>query len=128
MPSTESISLPVSACFIGSMMGMPPPTLASKATSTPWAAAASNISLPRLAMTALFAVTTCLPAESAPKMTSAATPVPPISSTTMSTSGFSTTACQSSTNAPSGTPASSARCFVRLVAHASSRVTPRWRA
>jgi hypothetical protein len=43
------------------MIGMPPATAASKATITPFSCAAAKISLPCRAISALFAVTTCLP-------------------------------------------------------------------
>ncbi len=46
-------------------IGIPPPTLASKATSTPARRAAPKISLPCTASSALLAVTTGLPAASA---------------------------------------------------------------
>ena len=42
MPMTVWISLLVRECFSGPMMGMPPPTLASKSTSTPLASAACH--------------------------------------------------------------------------------------
>ena len=47
---------------------MPPPTAASKAMSRPAAEAAPKISRPCLASSALFAVTTCLPAANASRM------------------------------------------------------------
>ena len=87
MPMTDVISLAMSACFSGSMMGMPPPTLASNAISFPMRSASSMTSLPCVAMSALFAVTTFLPAESASSTTLRATVVPPMSSITMSMSG-----------------------------------------
>lgn len=77
----------MSECFIGSMMGMPPPTLASNAISLPASSAAPMTSSPYVAMSALLAVTTFLPALRAPTTMSRATVVPPISSTTMSMSG-----------------------------------------
>jgi hypothetical protein len=43
------------------MMGMPPATAASKPTMTPFSRAAAKISLPCRAISALLAVTTCLP-------------------------------------------------------------------
>ena len=84
---TELTSLAMSECFIGSMMGMPPPTLASNAISRPASSAACMTSSPCVAMSALLAVTTFLPARSAPSTTSRATVVPPMSSMTMSMFG-----------------------------------------
>ena len=98
MPMTDVISLAMSECFSGSMMGMPPPTLASKAISLPAAAAASMTSSPWVAMSALLAVTTFLPAASAPSTTVRAKVVPPISSTTRSMSGSLMTSLKSLVN------------------------------
>ena len=84
---TEETSLAMSECLSGSMMGMPPPTLASNAISLPARSAASMTSLPWVAMSALLAVTTFLPAASASRTTLRATVVPPMSSITMSMPG-----------------------------------------
>ena len=68
MPMTEVISLAMSECFSGSMMGMPPPTLASKRHFPVLVAAARSMtSSPHVAMSALLAVTTFLPARRAPQ-------------------------------------------------------------
>jgi hypothetical protein len=87
MPSTEVILLAISECLSGLMMGMPPATAASNMSSLPAASAACMISSPWVASRALLAVTTFLPAAKASRITSRATVVPPISSTTMSMSG-----------------------------------------
>ena len=63
MPMTDWISLAISECFNGSMMGMPPPTLASNAISLFMRAAVLMISSPHVAMSALLAVTTFFPAS-----------------------------------------------------------------
>ncbi len=55
------------------MIGMPPPTEASKATITPFFCAALKISLPWVASSALLAVTTCLPLRIASRTSSLAT-------------------------------------------------------
>jgi hypothetical protein len=70
---------------------MPPATAPSKATITPFACAAAKISLPWRASSALLAVTTCLPLAIAFRMNVRAGSMPPISSTTMSTSGCAMT-------------------------------------
>ncbi len=77
------------------MIGMPPPTAASISTYTPRAAAAAAISSPWRAITALFAVTTGLPAAMARRIRERAGSSPPITSTTISTAGSSTTAAGS---------------------------------
>jgi hypothetical protein len=61
MPAIHSMRLAVSPSRSDLMMGMPPPTAASKATITSFFCAAAKISLPCCASSALFAVTTCLP-------------------------------------------------------------------
>ena len=61
MPAIHSIRLAVRPSRSALMIGMPPPTAASNATITPRARAASKISLPCRASSALFAVITCLP-------------------------------------------------------------------
>src|SRR3954447_25121370 len=69
------------------MIGMPPATAASKASATPASSAHLARPKPCLAISALLAVTTCLPRASAVSTTSSATPsAPPINSTTASTS------------------------------------------
>ena len=70
-------------------MGIPPATLASMAMLVPASMARSQISAPRNAINSLFAVTTDFPAAMAASMISAATVVPPTSSTTISRPGCS---------------------------------------
>src|ERR1035441_3286990 len=87
IPAIHSMRLAVSPSRSALMMGMPPATAASKATTTPFSRAAAKISVPWIASRALLAVTTCLPAAIASRTSALATPVPPISSTTTSISG-----------------------------------------
>src|ERR1700687_1086714 len=61
MPAMYWMRFAVSPSRSALMIGMPPATAASNATITPFACAASKISLPCTASSALFAVTTCLP-------------------------------------------------------------------
>ena len=61
MPATDSMRLADRPSRSALMIGMPPATAASNATITPLAWAASKISLPCSASSALLAVTTCLP-------------------------------------------------------------------
>ena len=70
-------------------IGIPPPTLASKATARPAARAWAKTFAPCSARSALLAVTTCLPAASAASTNCKAGSVPPIVSMMMSTSGSS---------------------------------------
>ncbi len=81
------------------IIGMPPATAASNATITPFACAASKISVPCTASSALFAVTTCLRFAIARSTSSRAMPVPPIISATMAIDGSSTSALKSSVTA-----------------------------
>ena len=92
MPAIHSMRLAVSPSRKALIIGMPPATAASKATMTPIFWAAAKISLPCIARSALLAVTTCLPFSMALSISSLATLEPPMSSTTMSTSGSATTA------------------------------------
>ena len=96
IPQSHSMRFPASPSRIALMIGMPPATAASKATMTPRAWAASKTSLPWMAMSALLAVTTCLPFWMARKTSVRAGSSPPMSSTTIRTSGSSTTAVGSS--------------------------------
>src|SRR5581483_5142666 len=73
------------------MIGIPPPTLASKPRRTPRRSAARTISSPCTARSALFAVTTSLPAAIAARTKRRAGSYPPISSMTMSSAGSSST-------------------------------------
>src|SRR5450759_163737 len=124
MPITETISLLTSECFSGPMMGMPPPTDASNMMSTPAFDAASMTSWPLLAMSALFAVTTDLPACSAESTTTFAAFVPPISSMTMSTRSSAMTWAASVVNIDSGRPRAVAREASRSATFTSSMSTP----
>ena len=84
--------LPARPSRIALIIGIPPATAASNATLTPFSAAAAKISLPCSAISALLAVTTCLPLAIAFNTSSLATVVPPMSSTRTSTLGSSATA------------------------------------
>src|ERR1041384_2066726 len=86
MPAIHSIRFSARPSRSALMMGMPPPTEASKATITPLFWAAAKISLPWVASSALLAVTTCLPCAIASSTSCFPTVYPPISSTTISTS------------------------------------------
>ncbi len=98
-------------------MGMPPATAASNATITPAFSAAANISVPCSANSALLAVTTCLPQAIASKTSAFARLVPPINSTTTSTSGSCTTRLGSAlTRIPASANAWSASMLRRLAA------------
>src|SRR5579859_1916769 len=74
---------------------MPPATLASMARLIPARMARSQISEPQAAISSLLAVTMDFLLAMAPSIISAATPVPPTSSATISTSGRETTWRQS---------------------------------
>ena len=75
MPAIHSMRLAARPSRSALMIGMPPATEASKATITPFFCAASKISLPCVASSALFAVTTCLPLRIASSTSSLAMPV-----------------------------------------------------
>ena len=80
------------------IIGIPPPTLASKARLTPQRSAAWYTSFPYSAKSALLAVTTCFPFSIALRIYSLAFSTPPISSTTISISGSSITSIASTVN------------------------------
>ncbi|MNV85127.1 hypothetical protein D3C71_1790580 [compost metagenome] len=61
IPASQLMWLAASPSRIALITGMPPATAASKATITPFSRARAKISLPCTAISALFAVTTCLP-------------------------------------------------------------------
>ena len=88
--------LPARPSRIALMIGTPPATADSNATVTPFSCAAANTSLPWSAMSALFAVTTCLPLAMARRTRSRASPVPPMTSTTIEISELHTTSRGSS--------------------------------
>jgi hypothetical protein len=81
---------------MASIIGMPPPEDASKAMQVFFCRASENSSTPDLASSALLAVTTGLPSDSAFCTKVPATPVPPINSTTISVFGSSMAALASS--------------------------------
>src|SRR6266571_5268075 len=91
MPKTLSTRLAVSPSLTARINGMPPATAASKASATPRRLASSHSSWPWWASSALFAVTTCLPAASALRMKVRAGSRPPISSTTTGIEGSPST-------------------------------------
>src|SRR5688500_15652682 len=86
MPAIHSMRFADNPSRTALMIGTPPATAASNATITPFFFAEAKLSLPCVARSALFAVTTCLPWAIASITRSLATVVPPISSTTISTS------------------------------------------
>ncbi len=81
---------------------MPPATAASKSRSCPASSAAAKSSVPTLASSSLLAVTTGLPWRSAVRISSRAGSMPPITSTTTSMSGSSTSAWLSRVSRPGG--------------------------
>src|SRR6266536_4284263 len=85
------------------MSGMPPPTAASKYTSTSISPASSRSSGPCAAITTLLAVTTCLRARIARSIQDRAGSAPPATSTTMSMAGSSMTWWASVVSSSEGT-------------------------
>ncbi|MNE33216.1 hypothetical protein D3C80_1268720 [compost metagenome] len=73
IPATQLIRLAERPSRIALITGMPPATAASKATMTPFSRALAKISLPCTAISALLAVTTCLPFSMALSTSSRAT-------------------------------------------------------
>ena len=102
MPITRRMRSPASDSRSGRISGMPPATDASKRMSTPAPSAVSNSSRPWVASSSLLAVTTGFPAISASTMRVRAGSIPPMTSTTMSTSGSPTTAPASSVKQRAG--------------------------
>ncbi len=74
IPAIHSMRLAVRPSRSALMIGMPPATAASKATTTPFSRAAAKISVPCTASSALLAVTTCLPAAIASSTSAAGDP------------------------------------------------------
>ncbi|MNN68629.1 hypothetical protein D3C81_1843550 [compost metagenome] len=74
MPASQLMRLAERPSRIALITGMPPATAASKATMTPFSRALAKISLPCTAISALLAVTTCLPFSMALSTSSRATP------------------------------------------------------
>src|SRR5262245_40023376 len=87
MPASDRIEFATRPSFTARMSGMPPATAASNASVTPRRRASSYSSAPWCASSALFAVTTCLPAARARRMKVRAGSRPPTSSMTMCTRG-----------------------------------------
>ena len=123
MPRTSEMRFAVRHCFSGMMIGMPPPTLASKRKSTSCFSAMSKSSWPNCATTSLFAVTTLLPASIARSMYSFAGCRPPMTSTTTEISSSSR---MSSTRSVSSMPSRYGRGFFlsRTRTFASTRCVP----
>src|SRR5947209_867883 len=122
MPMTRRMRSPARDSFSGLMMGIPPATAASKARSTPVCSASSKSSLPRVASNSLLAVTTERPEARALRMRLRAGSMPPMTSTTILTSGSSTTSLGSLVNRSLGTGTS--RSFARFLT--ATRLTVRW--
>ena len=114
MPASQSILLAAKPSRKILIIGIPPATAASYATLTPLASALAKISLPCSASKALLAVTICLPCSIAAKITSLAVVVPPINSTTMSTSACLTISSKS------------ADCLMSVGISARLRRVPTW--
>ncbi len=79
-------------------------------------------------MSALFAVTTDLPARSAESTTSFAAPVPPMSSMTIRTRGSAISSAASVVNSAGSRPSEAARSGLRSAKRTSSISTPARRA
>jgi hypothetical protein len=115
---------PASDSRSGRISGIPPATAASKRRSTPAVAAASNSSAPQLASSSLLAVTTGLPAFNAERIRVRAGSTPPITSTTMSTSGLDATEAASVVNLPVSIGTSRSRDWLRTAIDATDRFRP----
>ena len=102
MPRTAVTRLAPRSQTSGPSSGTPPATAASKRRPTPASRAAASRALPCLASSSLLAVTTDLPAARAARMASPAASVPPMSSTTTSTSWAVATDIASSVRRTSG--------------------------
>ena len=100
MPMMRRIGSPRRLSRSARTSGIPPATAASKSRSTPCRSAAWNSSTPTLASSSLLAVTTGLPAASAVVISSRAGSMPPMTSTTRSTSGSATTSWASRVSTP----------------------------
>ena len=106
-------------------MGMPPPQLASHLSCTPFSRALAASASTWRPSRALLAVTMCLPLAKAVSKISVAGCSPPISSTTMSTSGSVATSCQSVVKASRVMPAASACSHCRAQARLICRSMPK---
>ena len=90
MPLKEETSSTRRTFSTDAIQGMPPPQVASMNRPTPDSPASEANSAKCSATTALLEVTTCLPALSAAAMKVCAGSMPPMHSTTTSTSGSET--------------------------------------
>ena len=93
---------------------MPPATDASKPISTPCFSASASISFPSVAISALFAVTTCLLFLMALSMSSFAGCMPPISSITILISGSLSMSSALVVKIPSGSLIPPALFYVKV--------------
>ena len=87
MPASQSMRLAANPSRKALIMGTPPATADSNATTTWLFSAASSKSLPCTAISALLAVMTCLPFSMAVFSKDSAGSSPPMTSQTMSMSG-----------------------------------------
>ena len=117
MPAIHSMRLAVRPSRSALMIGMPPATAASNATITPAFCAAAKISLPCARQQRLVGGDHVLAVGDRPQHQAFAGSMPPISSTTMSMSGSSTTSADRSSRR---TPSTVARGGLR--ARSSVRV------
>src|SRR5581483_4514138 len=106
------------------MMGIPPATLASKATARPCWRAASNTSAPHVASRALFAVTTSLPAASRRRIACLAQSTPPTTSTATCKCGSRMTCSRSVVSNSRGRLASRGLSRLRTTTRRSTRGRP----
>ncbi len=124
MPMTRRIRSPASDSRSGRMSGMPPPRRPRRAgrprPSTPPRTARD----PQLASSSLLAVTTGLPALRASRIRVRAGSIPPMTSTTTSTSGSATTEWASVVRTPAGSGASALADWLRTATAASSSRSP----
>src|SRR6266545_4882754 len=124
MLSTRRTRSPASDSLSGATIGIAPPTAASNLRSTPAASAASNSSPPWAASSSLFAVTTGLPSRMARRMSERAGSIPPITSTTTSTSGSVTTSAASPLMRVGSTAGSRLRVTSRTATRCNAIDTP----
>src|SRR5580700_3649864 len=106
------------------MMGKPAPTLASKYSLASCCDASAVSRGPDVAITALFAVTTVLPARKADSISAVAGSRPPITSTTIATAGSFTTATGSPTRRTFFRSMSRERATSRTATTRSTGVAP----
>ena len=126
IPAIQLMALPASPSRSALMIGMPPATAPSKPTQIPAFRAAGSRLAPRVAISALFAVTMFLLASMHCWNRRPAASTPPIVSTTTSTRGSATT---SATSVEKGTPSGMTDGFgVRLAIRTTSIGRPACRA